>query len=205
LAVTIAVTAWALRDNFHTVVPGQVYRSAQLGPTALQDRIRRCGLKAVLNLRGANLGEKWYDEECSMADQEGIRHYDLATDSEDPPTPADLREMIEVLDRCERPLLIHCQSGIDRTGVVAAVCVLLGEAGSTARAQDQFGLLYGALPWRTSTVRQRAFLRHYEQWLAENGRGHNPAHFRNWATNVYSGTPDLAQGDAVFQPPANRN
>jgi protein tyrosine/serine phosphatase len=204
LACAVTVTAWALQDNFHTVLPGKVYRSAQLSPSALQERINCCGLRAILNLRGANLGEAWYDEECSLAEQEGIHHYDLATDSEYPPTPYDLRETIEVLDQCERPLLIHCQSGIDRTGVVAAICVLLSEEGSTAKARDQFGLLYGALPWRASTNRQKAFLGEYEQWLAQHNQEHDADRFRDWALNVYGNSPALAQGNGCSQVTASK-
>jgi protein tyrosine phosphatase (PTP) superfamily phosphohydrolase (DUF442 family) len=182
-----------IRQNFHTVLPGQVYRSAQLGPAALQERITQLGLRSVLNLRGVNRGEKWYDEECSAVEQEGIQHYDLATDSEYPPTPADLRETIDMLDSCERPVLIHCQSGIDRTGVVAAVCVLLDANGSLAQARSQFGILYGALPWRASTARQKEFLGLYEQWLQGHAFAHTPEHFRNWALHVYGGTDTVAQ------------
>jgi protein tyrosine phosphatase (PTP) superfamily phosphohydrolase (DUF442 family) len=190
LLVTAGVGIWGfLGENFHTVLPGLVYRSGQLSPAGLHDRILQCRLRCVLNLRGANQGEEWYDEECEQTRLEGIRHYDLPTDSEYPPEPADLRELIAVLDQCERPLLIHCQSGIDRTGVAAAVCVLLSKDGSPALARAQLGLLYGGLPWTARAARQKVFLALYEAWLAQRGCTHTPARFRQWALHVYSGTP----------------
>jgi protein tyrosine/serine phosphatase len=196
LGVVAVATAsvWQFRDNFYPVLPGKVYRSAQLSGPALRERISELRLRSVLNLRGANPGEEWYDEECEEAAQEGVLHYDLPIDSEYPPGPEDLRELIGVLDRCERPVLIHCQSGIDRTGLAAAVCALLGEGGSPALAHEQLGLLYGyQLPWRTRTARQEAFLAQYEQWLAHEGYRHSPTHFRKWALAVYGGSPELAQ------------
>jgi protein tyrosine phosphatase (PTP) superfamily phosphohydrolase (DUF442 family) len=187
LAVAIAVPGWALRGNFRTVVPDLVYRSGQLSSTALLSRIAEYHLHSVLNLRGANPGESWYDEERDLAARQGVRHYDLPTDSEYPPSPEELRELIQVLDRCERPLLIHCQSGIDRTGLVAAVCVLLADDGSPRQAQQQLGILYGHLPWRTNTARQQAFVGQYEQWLSQNGFAHSPARFRQWSLHIYEG------------------
>jgi hypothetical protein len=193
-AAAVGAAGWALGDNFATVLPGRVYRSAQLSAAGLHDRIARLHLRAVLNLRGANPGEDWYDEECELAAHEGVKHYDLATDSEYPPTPEDLHELIGVLDHCERPLLIHCQSGIDRTGVAAAVCVLLGEGGSPALAHGQLGQLYGhQLPWRERTARQEAFLGQYDRWLADQGCAHSPGRFRRWALRVYGAPSELAQ------------
>jgi protein tyrosine phosphatase (PTP) superfamily phosphohydrolase (DUF442 family) len=174
-----------LGDNFHTVLPGQVYRSAQLSPAGLQARIAECHLRSVVNLRGANPGEVWYDEECELAAQEGVQHYDLAPDSEAPPTPAELEQMIRIFDRCPRPLLIHCQSGINRTGLVAAICVLLADEGTLALAHEQLRLPYGLLSWGSGTARQEAFLTEYETWLARHAYLHSPARFRYWAQHIY--------------------
>jgi protein tyrosine/serine phosphatase len=190
LLVAAGVGIWGLLgENFHTVLPGQVYRSAQLSPAGLHDRILQCHLRSVLNLRGANPGEEWYDEECEETAEEGVRHYDLSADSEYPPQPDELRELIALLDRCDRPLLIHCQSGIDRTGVTAAICVLLSEGGSLEQARAQLGLFCGGFPWAARTLRQKAFLAMYEAWLAQQGYPHSPARFRQWALHVYTGTP----------------
>src|SRR5262249_21394660 len=165
------------------------------GCRALRPGASRAGRVAVARVRRqARQGHRGrYDQECQLAAQEGIEHYDLATDSEYPPTPDALRALIGVLDRSGRPVLIHCQSGIDRTGVVSAVCVLLDEGGSTALAHEHLGVLYGSLPWRARTARQVAFLGQYEDWLAHQGLGHSPDRFREWALRVYEGPPELAQ------------
>jgi predicted protein tyrosine phosphatase len=193
LLATLAAGGWALRENFRTVVRGQVYRSGQLGPAALESHVSRYHLRSVLNLRGANPDEEWYQAERATARALGVRHYDLATDSESAPNPEELRELIRVLDRCERPLLIHCHSGIDRTGVVAAICILLAEGGTPAQAQGQLSLAYGALPWRASTTHGREFLAAYQGWLAGRGLEHSSRRFREWAAGVYSDSRPLAQ------------
>ena len=51
--------------NFHEVVPGQFYRSAQLSGERLGAEIDRYGIKTVINLRGENPDKGWYVDEVS--------------------------------------------------------------------------------------------------------------------------------------------
>ena len=67
LGATAILAAFVLvrwtTGNFGTVVPGRVYRSAQLSGEALSARIREHGVRTVLNLRGPNPDETWYRRE----------------------------------------------------------------------------------------------------------------------------------------------
>ena len=69
--VPLSILAYqaALRQtgNFHTVVEGQLYRSAQPDRGQLMSYVRRHGIRTVVNLRGAQPGVDWYDEERSAA------------------------------------------------------------------------------------------------------------------------------------------
>src|SRR5438876_527431 len=71
-----------LGENFHLVIPGSVYRSGQLSPESLEDRATRNGIRSVINLRGANPGEEWYEMECAVARHQGLKFYDLPVDSQ---------------------------------------------------------------------------------------------------------------------------
>ena len=48
--------------NFHAVIAGEVYRSAQVTPEDLAIYQRDYGIRSVLNLRGATPGHPWYDD-----------------------------------------------------------------------------------------------------------------------------------------------
>src|SRR5262249_23024344 len=138
--------AWSYVDNFGRVAPG-VFRSAQPWRWVLRRRGRRYGIRTVLHLRGHNPPAPWYRRQRGVTGRFGVRQVDLPLDSAAPPAPAELRALIALLDGCERPLLLHCQSGIDRSGVAAVVCALLAEGGTPGQARGQLGLRYGGMPW----------------------------------------------------------
>ncbi len=180
-----------IAENFRVIVPQCAYRSGQLGAESLEDHIARYHLRSIINLRGANPEDGWYQDECAVAAWHGVAHYDMPTDSSYPPSAAELRHWIDVLDHCPKPLLIHCQSGIDRTGLLAAVCVLRFAAdGSPERARKQLGWNYGHLPWRANRGRFLTFLDLYERWLVQQGFRHSREHFAHWATSVYTARPE---------------
>jgi protein tyrosine phosphatase (PTP) superfamily phosphohydrolase (DUF442 family) len=179
----------AILDNFGTVLPRRAYRSGQLSAAALERRIRQCGLRSIINLRGSNPECAWYREEREAAERCDVRYYDIGLDSRYPYVD-ELREIIETLEGCPKPVLFHCSSGVDRTGTIAAVAVLLDEAGTLTQAEEHFGLRHLQLPWRPNAITQRAFLAMYREWLARHDLGHTPAHFRSWALHTYERPPD---------------
>ena len=63
--------------NFHTVVPGTLYRSGQLTEGQWAAYIHHYGIKSVLNLRGAHRASAWYQGEVRTAAQHGVAHYDV--------------------------------------------------------------------------------------------------------------------------------
>jgi undecaprenyl-diphosphatase len=169
-----------LSENFHLVIPGRVYRSGQLSAASLGEHAAREGIRTVINLRGANPGQAWYDRECAAAHLQDLNYYDLPVDSQCP-TASELRELLNVLESCPKPALIHCQSGIDRSGIVAAICVLLlDESGTVEQARTHLGWRYGHMPWRDNMSVQVRFLQDYENWLRIHGRTHDRSQFRAW-------------------------
>ena len=169
-----------LGENFHSVIPGCVYRSGQLSSESLEDHATREGIRSVINLRGANPGEEWYESECAVARRQDLKFYDLPVDSQCPTTP-ELRELLQVLEQCPKPVLIHCQSGIDRSGIVAAISILLlDESGSIEQAETHLGWRYGHMPWCDNLSVQERFLQDYQSWLGQRFLSHNPARFRTW-------------------------
>jgi hypothetical protein len=172
-----------LGGNFHTVIPGRVYRCAQLSAAGLERVIRRHGIRTVLNLRGRDASSAWYPAECEVTQRLGVVREDIELCSTHVPWPDEVRGLVEVLERSRYPVLIHCERGGDRTGLASAVVLLLTEGASLAEARGQLGLRYGHV--RLGAAALDRFLHLYEDWLHRNGREHSPAAFRCWAGRDY--------------------
>src|SRR3954453_9340073 len=105
-----------LGDNLHAVVPGELYRSAQPTPELIADYQKSYGIKTIINLRGENVGSAWYDGELAQTRRVGIGLVNFRMSAkrafrEERPT-----ELVEVLQKTEKPILVHCMSGADRSG-----------------------------------------------------------------------------------------
>lgn len=63
--------AWAgylrFSGNFHPIEDGVIYRSGQLSGPEFTDRIEENGIRTIINLRGDNTGQPWYDAEMRPA------------------------------------------------------------------------------------------------------------------------------------------
>jgi len=111
--------------------------------------------------------------------------YDIALCSDAAPTSAELKQLLEVFSICPKPVLIHCESGLDRSGLAATVFLLSQETCSVAQAEQQMGIRYGIPPGRERTERHRAFVQLYEHWLSQSGETHSRENFRQWAMEAY--------------------
>jgi protein tyrosine/serine phosphatase len=185
----------ALRLNFHQVARGRAYRCGQLSPSVLKGRLAIHRIRSIVNLRGPNPQRSWYQDEKRIAAETGICLYDIAITSESAPTSGELRELVRIFTTCPKPVLIHCESGLDRTGLVAAICLLVEKECSVERARQQMGLRYGIPPWRERTRRHRGFVDLYEAWLQEQGAAHTSERFLFWACHVYHRPESLGGAD----------
>ena len=151
LTVGLSAGGWALYlqivGNIHAVTPGIVYRSAQLNGTRLADTLKQYQIKSVINLRGDNVDEDWYTNELKVTATQGAQHYDLGMYAKEQPDAKTIKRMFEILRTAPRPLLIHCNSGSDRTGLVAAVYKHFIEGHSAEEAAGQLSFRFGHFPW----------------------------------------------------------
>jgi len=129
----LAVPA-ALPFNFHVVDDGRAYRSAQPDGEQLRAAAAVFGIRTVLNLRGSHPGEYWYDQQAAACEETGIALISIPLSAQSLPTAEDLAEVVTILQTAEYPMLIHCKSGADRTGLVSALyrMVVKGESREAA-------------------------------------------------------------------------
>lgn len=164
----LVVAAFLLSDNFHAVVPGQVYRSRQLEPKNLEDVVTRYGIRSVLNLRGSHEYSGWYKAEHQTLQRLGVPLFDHELSAGREVTPAELDALVQGLFCLPKPVLIHCEGGADRTGLVSAAWLLRVGGQEPEQAGQQLSLRFGHFPWLWSNsgamdrslARYAATLRH---------------------------------------------
>lgn len=151
LAVIAVVGLYALytaaTNNFHTVIAGELYRSARPSADDIAKWHERYGIKTVINLMGAHPEYAWYRREKAAAEANGITLIDYKLSAQRDVTAVELEELLEILSRAERPILIHCRSGADRTGIVSAFYVAGVAGGSELYAEFQLTPFFGHLPF----------------------------------------------------------
>ena len=135
--------------NFHPIVAGQAYRAAQLDGASLRRWQRDHGIASVLNLRGENDGKGWYDDEIAATRDLGLTHIDFRMSASTALTAPEARQLIQIMRDAPKPILIHCKSGADRTGLAAALFVAGIAKGTEIAAEWQLSPRYGhvGLPW----------------------------------------------------------
>ena len=144
---------WGLlqyEGNLHAVSAGILYRSAQLSKNEIRAVVREYAIKSVLNLRGAHEGQSWYDDEIETANELGVAHFDYPLSSKRIVTSEQIAEILDIVRKAPKPLLIHCKSGADRSGLVAALYRFSETGASAAEADQELSLLYGHFPYLTS-------------------------------------------------------
>lgn len=167
----------ALWHNFHEVAPG-VWRSNQPSPARLRAIHAKLGLKAVLNLRGpSNKSFHLFEEEVCR--DLGIRLVDQPLSATKAPTKERLEGLVAQLQSLPKPLLLHCKSGADRTGLAAAIYLLMIERQPMAVAMRQMSLRYTHVANSAAGI-QDHLLRMYDAAHRKSG-----IEFADWVRTDY--------------------
>jgi len=174
----------AFGGNFHTVLAGTLYRSAQPSTAELRKLVEAYRIQTIINLRGDNT-DPWYFQEHETGRALDVRVVDVGLWAKEPPPEDQFRLLVDTLADAPGPILVHCYSGGDRSGLAAALGILLRSDGSIAEARRQLSLYFGHNPFGKASCHERVLAR-YEDWLAKNGLGHSAGRLRMWARTVYS-------------------
>jgi protein tyrosine/serine phosphatase len=131
-----------LAGNFAEVIPGQFYRSAQPSPSDIGIYAKRYGIKTIVNLRGASKAS-WYADEVAAASQANIKLIDFKMSASTALTIEKTNKLIALLKDAPKPILIHCKSGSDRTGLVSVIYLQQIAGVDEETAEGQLSLRFG--------------------------------------------------------------
>jgi hypothetical protein len=177
-----------LRDNFGVVDPDRVYRSAQ-PLEGFRRVIRERGVASVLNLRGGSFAEPWYADEVRIAREEGVDFYDFPMSATRRPSRRELLVLLDFFERCRYPLLIHCKSGSDRTGLASGLYRMAVRGVGPAEAIEALSLRYGHVGLLGTRHLHEPF-DEYRAWLEDRRLSHSPERLREWVERGYrDGSP----------------
>ncbi len=171
LAAATTAAAYAgvlqLTGNFHTVIAGEIYRSAQPSAADISLYQAEFGIRTIVNLRGPKTGRFWYDQEVSTARRLGIAHVDFRMSASSALSQERAAELIQILSSADKPILIHCRSGADRTSLAAALYIAgIAHEGEEA-AEEQISIWYGhfGIPLLSSAYAIDQSWESLEQWF----------------------------------------
>lgn len=156
--------------NVRTVAEGRAYRSAQIAGPSLRSElagvfghdlarvVRAHRIRTVINLQGPSPDKPWYQDELSVSQRVGVKHYDVALSDQRLPPPDRLKALFDILDSASYPILIHCKAGADRSGLVSALYLAVYRGVPPRSAVDsQLTWRYGHMPIGRAVAMDRFF------------------------------------------------
>jgi uncharacterized protein (TIGR01244 family) len=131
--------------HFGVVVEGKLYRSRQ--PTGLQFSVLfHChGIKRVINLQSPMEDPDRFSEEKRICRREGVDFVNLPIMLEEPPL-SQVEEFLRLVDTSPGPILIHCDCGRNRSGMMSAVYRVARQGVPVERAIQEELTAYDAKP-----------------------------------------------------------
>ena len=135
---------WVLVEHrFQTITEGKVYKSSAMPPDELVRRVEALGIRTVIDLR--NEAPESSAAERAAVEKAGLRYVNLP--SEQVPDSATVDAYLALMKRPEIfPVLIHCEHGVGRSVLFAALYRIEFEGWDSERARCATTYF----PWRGS-------------------------------------------------------
>ncbi|MCQ4161443.1 tyrosine-protein phosphatase [Roseomonas sp. GC11] len=165
--------------NWGVVAPGRLYRSNHPSPWQIRRAVRQAGIRSIVNLRGLreNCGSDALGR--AMAAELGLNHVDAPLESRGAPHLDRLLRLAGLFASLPEPVLIHCKSGADRTGLAAGFWLLL-QGQPVEEALRQLTLRHGHLSASKTGILD-AFFRDYAAFQ----KAHGPKPILDWLREDY--------------------
>jgi protein tyrosine/serine phosphatase len=162
--------------NRHQVSPN-LWRSAQPAPHQLAWFAER-GVRTVINLRGGREHGSWQLQK-EACDELGLELVEFVVRSREAPDRDTILAAKDFFAGLKYPAVIHCKSGADRAGFVAALYLVLQEGKSVSQALRQLSFRYGHFRFAKTGILD-AFFDAYAREGASKGTP-----FLDWVAREY--------------------
>ena len=177
--------------NFFPVAPG-VYRSNQ--PTHERFvKLKKIGIKSVLNLRGATRAAHYLVEQESCENL-GLTLVNVSLMARNAAPAGNILDVIEAFRSIEKPFVMHCKSGADRAGFASAIYLLVIEGRAVSEARKMLSAKYIHFRW-TKTGVLDFILDRYDARQKETGIS-----FEDWIKTEYDHLQMQADYEAKYKP-----
>ncbi|WP_448204726.1 fused DSP-PTPase phosphatase/NAD kinase-like protein [Azospirillum sp. sgz302134] len=164
-----------------------MFRASQPSPSHIREAAKQ-GVKTILNLRG-NRDCASYFLEAEACRRHGLTLVDFPVSSRDMPKKETLLKARELFERIEYPALLHCKSGADRAGFMAALYLYIHEGVPLEQATKQLHWKYGHFKQAKTGILDYFF----ELYAAYNEK--RPTPFWDWVERIY----DPVEAKASFR------
>lgn len=178
--------------NFHVVVPGRFYRSGEMDSHDLREIIRAHGIKTVIDLRID--GDSKPEERETVKEADAVYYHQPLIGSK-ANQQEEFRQLIELYDSVQTPVLVHCSTGTHRSGVASAIWLLTKENIDIEQAKNQLAWPYGYIHWER---RLKSYFQGHQTidavvWEYEKAHKSLDISFRSWIKivrdSVFTGQP----------------
>lgn len=158
-------------------VSAKLWRSAQPAPYQLAWFARE-GVRTIINLRGGREHGSWQLQK-DACDRHGLELVDFVVRSRAAPDRETILDAKRFFETLRYPALLHCKSGADRAGFVAALYLVLHEGQTVSAALRQLSFRYGHLRFAKTGILDAFF----ERYRAEGEARGVP--FLEWVERSY--------------------
>lgn len=175
LPLVLAIATATACSGFRSVREG-VYRAPQMHEDLLARTITEHGIRTIVCLRGAGKASR---QSARAAFATGAAFWIVPMSATHLPPPATLLAVWDVAERAERPLILHCRAGVDRSGLASAI-IILHDTGDLAEARGQLNLIpYGHMAWSATGAMDEVL----DRFAPHAAAGMT---FPDWVTKVYA-------------------
>ncbi len=167
-----------LRKRWHNEgqVADEFFRSNHPDAAALATWKAR-GIVDVISLRPSRGAVHAFEAEVCA--ELGLRLLNAPLTSREAPRAENLVKLLDLFDTLDRPVLMHCKSGADRTGLAAALWHIHVEGQPVATARKHLSLRFLHVKFSKTGVLDRVLDAYAERLRS------GPIAVRNWIENEY--------------------
>jgi protein tyrosine/serine phosphatase len=114
---------WMIKKLLHNFgfVTKDIQRSGQPSPPVLWLHYALFSFKSVINLAWEPEKSKDQVYERAFCEERKIDYYNFSWNARRPKDWGEVDRVTEIIDKCKKPVWIHCKGGKDRTGGLVAI------------------------------------------------------------------------------------